>query len=90
MNDKDVSQLSEDEQQDLLDRAQFAFDNDEAVRSDVLEWRGGCRCFMSPPCWACSTPLDLDEALRIVDRYVDAGNCPQGRAESGQIKEGLK
>lgn len=34
----------------------------EAEGLRLIELRGGCSCHISPPCYACSEPIDLEEA----------------------------
>lgn len=39
----------------------------------LVDMRGGCRCFISPPCSACCEPMSLDEAdsLGLLDGDLD-------------------
>lgn len=39
--------------------------NDDALRTRLVEMRGGCRCCICPPCHACVEPLDIGEAERL-------------------------
>lgn len=32
---------------------------------ELIDHRGGCACFVSPPCSACSEPLTVDEAIEL-------------------------
>ena len=34
-------------------------------RARLINLRGGCTCFLSPPCSACCEPLTEDEAGRL-------------------------
>lgn len=36
--------------------------NEERLFPALVEHRGGCRCFISPPCGACSNPMTYAEA----------------------------
>jgi len=40
-----------------------ADDGDKYLR--LVEMRGGCRCFICPPCSACSTPMNEREAVEL-------------------------
>lgn len=37
-------------------------DLSDKQREDLVEHRGGCRCHLSPPCFACSEPITMLEA----------------------------
>ena len=37
----------------------------EELRKALAELRGGCSCHISPPCFACSEPLTLEEAYYL-------------------------
>lgn len=65
----------------LLDRAnELLWDADEGgLYVRLVEMRGGCRCFISPPCKACSDPITEDEALILLDEEEDAP--PQADAD---------
>lgn len=34
-------------------------------REELVDHRGGCSCCISPPCWACSEPITLVEAVDL-------------------------
>jgi hypothetical protein len=36
--------------------------NDDDLRREMVDMRGGCRCHISPPCSACCSPLTQHEA----------------------------
>lgn len=36
--------------------------NYERTHAELVEHRGGCTCFISPPCNACCEPMTEDEA----------------------------
>lgn len=46
-------------------------DVDEAAWWQALEHRGGCYCFRSPPCGACTEPLTEPELNAVGYTYVD-------------------
>lgn len=33
----------------------------------LIDMRGGCRCFICPPCNACVEPVTADEFLQLID-----------------------
>jgi hypothetical protein len=47
---------------DPLDALAERVCNDEGMYARLREHRGGCTCFISPPCGACCNPLTQDEA----------------------------
>ena len=44
-------------------------DVDESAWRKILDARGGCTCFISPPCWACAEPLTEAELTDAGDTY---------------------
>jgi hypothetical protein len=45
---------------DFMDR--IAEDMSDEQRTQLVEYRGGCSCHISPPCSACCEPVRLNEA----------------------------
>jgi hypothetical protein len=44
-------------------------DVDESAWERLLEKRGGCRCCISPPCFACSEPISEQELNSVGFTY---------------------
>lgn len=47
-------------------------DIDEDAWNRVIEMRGGCRCCISPPCVACTEPIDEHELNDVGYTYAKA------------------
>jgi hypothetical protein len=45
-------------------------DVDEKAWKALVENRGGCRCFLSPPCGACSNPISEEEMNEVGYTYT--------------------
>ncbi len=39
--------------------------SDDFLRGELVRLRGGCSCFISPPCEACCNPLTAGEAAYL-------------------------
>lgn len=49
-------------------------DVDSDAWFQLIENRGGCRCFISPPCSACSEPITEEELNRVGYTYQSLEN----------------
>lgn len=55
---------------DLLEMATELMQVEE-VRNYLINTRGGCLCFVNPPCYSCSEPIDIAEAEDIFDMFPE-------------------
>jgi hypothetical protein len=51
----------------------FIGDVDESAWNQLVENRGGCSCHISPPCGACSNPVEEEELNEVGYTYVAHG-----------------
>lgn len=74
-----VAELIELREQGIFDlymlkliKFQFsAMDLPDECYQRLILIRGGCRCMtVSPPCWACETPMSNDEATRMLQSFI--------------------
>lgn len=60
-------------------------------RDELVEHRGGCTCFLHPPCNACCEPIPLSEAVDLgwlEDDELEAWtNAPSDEKDQANIKE---
>lgn len=42
-----------------------------AVLMKLLDMRGGCTCFISPPCRACAEPITDDEFDELLEAFPE-------------------
>lgn len=68
MNDIDIGNFLSNLEEDMSD------DN----RHKLIDMRGGCRCFISPPCHACCDPLTAHEAqdLDLIEGSENSSPLP--------------
>lgn len=59
-----------------LERAEEIVSADTDAHRYLVDHRGGCRCFLAPPCYACCEPLTEEEADLILD-WHDGRQTPQ-------------
>lgn len=51
----------------------FLGDVDESAWKKLFERRGGCSCHISPPCSACSDPVEEEELNNVGYTYAAHG-----------------
>lgn len=56
-----------------IDEDECLMDIDEAAWREIVEGRGGCRCHISPPCGACTEPIDEAELNAVGYTYAAQG-----------------
>ena len=57
-----------------IDHDVWLGDVDQAAWDTIIEWRGGCRCCISPPCHACSDPVTEQELNDVGYTYESTDN----------------
>lgn len=60
-----------------IDEGTWLSDVDELAWSRLLEKRGGCRCFLSPPCAACCEPVTEPELNDVGYTYERAAQTTE-------------